>query len=133
MCLFAHDSTARFIEVCIRLLELLPFTIAVISLYIKASHHKMMNETSIFPQAATQKAEAAASRAGSSIASGHTEGLAYLQPLLLEAKRLQEIEGAEDALQKAVAAYNSLSDLTKLEAAILVARKVKDVSPDILR
>ena len=84
-------------------------------------------------QAAAQRAESAASKAGSSIASGHTQGLAYLQPLLQKARRQLEVEHVGESLQKAVAAFQSLADLPKLEAAIIAARKKIDVDPAILR
>lgn len=86
-----------------------------------------------YEQAATQKAEGAASKAGGSNLCGHGEGLLFLQPILQTAKRRLDAERAADSLQKAVAASKSLSDLPKLEAAIIAARKVKGVNPDVLR
>ncbi len=82
---------------------------------------------------ATQKAEQAASKAGSGTVSGLSAGLAYLQPLLQEARQQLERDRAADCLQKAISANKSLPDLPKLEAAILAARKVKDVDPAILK
>ena len=83
-------------------------------------------------QEATHRAELAASKA-SSIASGHSAGTAYLQPLLREARLQLEVLHAVEILQKATAAYKSLHDLPKLEAAIIAARKIKGVDPEVLR
>lgn len=83
-------------------------------------------------QEAKHRADLAASKA-SSITSGHSAGTAYLQPLLREARQQLEVLHAVEVLQKAIAAYKSLPDLPKLEAAIIAARKFKGVNPEVLR
>lgn len=98
-----------------------------------ASPCQQTGEGVLLCQVRVQRAEAAASAAASSVASGHCEGLRALQPVLQTAKRQLEIERAAELLQRAVSTSQTLADLPKLEAAILAARKTGDIDPSVLK
>ncbi|KAK9816451.1 hypothetical protein WJX72_000489 [[Myrmecia] bisecta] len=72
---------------------------------------------------ALAKAEAA-SQAAANNTSGLTVGQDLLHPTIVSARRQLEVEKAAEALHRAVSSSATVTDLPKLEAAILAARKV---------
>ena len=79
------------------------------------------------------KAKDAVSSASSWQAFGHSDGMQILQKSLNSAKQRLEIEQQRDALHKVVHSATTLSDLPKLEAAILKAKKSSLNDPDLLK
>jgi hypothetical protein len=85
-------------------------------------------------QAALAKAEAAATAAAAS-GTRLAEGAELLVPALAAARRQLEMERAAETLSRVAASATKLTDLPRVEAAILAARKVgaQDLDPEAYR
>jgi hypothetical protein len=85
------------------------------------------------PQGALAKAEAAAQAAANG--SGLVAGTEALAPRVAAARRQLEVQRAAEALAKAAQSSKTVTDLPRLEAAILAARKVgvQDADPETCR
>jgi hypothetical protein len=78
-----------------------------------------------FIQTALSKAENAATAAASaSAAGGFTAGSDWLAPRLVSARTKLNLERAAETMARAVSSCRTVSDLPKLEAAILAAKKI---------
>ena len=78
---------------------------------------------------AIKKAKESAASASAHQACGHDAGLKALRQSLKTAQARLDIEQAKEALQKVVSATIGLTDLAKLEDAILLARKEGVLTP----
>eukprot|EP00884_Botryococcus_braunii_P020575 jgi/Botrbrau1/7200/Bobra.0300s0026.1 len=85
-------------------------------------------------KAALAKAEAAATAAAAS-GTRLAEGAELLVPALAAARRQLEMERAAETLSRVAASATKLTDLPRVEAAILAARKVgaQDLDPEVYR